>query len=157
MVKRYLALVHGRPAPEQGTIQRAHRAATRAHRQRMAVVAGGREAVSDYRLLEGLGAWSLLEVHHPHRPHPPDPRAPGPRGAPRGGRPGVRRAAGGEALPPGARLDRQFLHAAVLGFRLPSTGEYCEFRAELPRGTARGLLAALRVVVVVETSHNAID
>jgi len=29
-------------------------------------------------------------------------------------------------------LGRQFLHAHRLGFRLPSTGEFMEFRSELP-------------------------
>jgi len=29
-------------------------------------------------------------------------------------------------------LDRQFIHAYRLGFRLPATGEYREFQCELP-------------------------
>ncbi|HEY55701.1 MAG TPA: RluA family pseudouridine synthase, partial [Dehalococcoidia bacterium] len=29
-------------------------------------------------------------------------------------------------------LERQFMHACRLGFKLPSTGEYIEFKSELP-------------------------
>jgi 23S rRNA-/tRNA-specific pseudouridylate synthase len=29
-------------------------------------------------------------------------------------------------------LGRQFVHAWTLGFKLPGSGEYAEFRAELP-------------------------
>ena len=145
VVKRYLALVRGRPRPEQGTIS-APIARDPRHRQRMGVVAGGREAVSDYRVLEDLGAWSLLEVTiHTGRTHQIRVHL-AYMGHPVAGDPVYGGRRGGEALPPGVRLDRQFLHAAVLGFRLPSTGEVCEFRAELPPDL-REVLAALRARV----------
>jgi len=36
-------------------------------------------------------------------------------------------------------LSRQFLHACRLGFKLPSSGEYVEFRSELPGDLERAL------------------
>jgi 23S rRNA pseudouridine1911/1915/1917 synthase len=36
-------------------------------------------------------------------------------------------------------LSRQFLHAARLGFRLPSTNEYVEFKSELPTDLQQAL------------------
>ncbi|MBN1176958.1 MAG: RluA family pseudouridine synthase, partial [Dehalococcoidales bacterium] len=36
-------------------------------------------------------------------------------------------------------LARQFLHAARLGFKLPSTGEYVEFESPLPPDLDRAL------------------
>jgi len=36
-------------------------------------------------------------------------------------------------------LSRQFLHACRLGFKLPSNGEYVEFKSELPEDLERAL------------------
>jgi 23S rRNA pseudouridine1911/1915/1917 synthase len=36
-------------------------------------------------------------------------------------------------------LSRQFLHASRLGFKLPSTGKYVEFKSELPSDLAQAL------------------
>ena len=36
-------------------------------------------------------------------------------------------------------LSRQFVHASRLGFKLPSSGEYVEFEAELPPDLAQAL------------------
>jgi len=36
-------------------------------------------------------------------------------------------------------LGRQFLHACRLGFRLPSSGKYVEFRSELPSDLSEAL------------------
>jgi len=38
-----------------------------------------------------------------------------------------------------AYLSRQFIHASRLGFKLPSTGEYVEFKSELPADLAQAL------------------
>jgi len=38
-----------------------------------------------------------------------------------------------------AYLLRQFLHASRLGFKLPSTGEYMEFKSELPPDLVQAL------------------
>ncbi|MDP3046384.1 MAG: RluA family pseudouridine synthase [Chloroflexota bacterium] len=144
VTKRYLALVHGEFRPPQGTIDAPIGRDPR-NRQRMAVVAGGRAAASTYVTLERLGPYSLLEVqihtgrthqirvHLAHVGHPVV-------GDPVYGRKGK----GAAGQPGGQPLNRQFLHAAVLGFRLPSTGEYREFRCELPadlREVLEGLAA----------------
>jgi 23S rRNA pseudouridine1911/1915/1917 synthase len=132
VTKRYLALVHGELRPPQGTIDAPIGRDAR-NRQRMAVVSGGRAASSAYTTLRRLGPYSLLEVqihtgrthqirvHLAHVGHPVV-------GDGLYGRKG-KRAAGQFGEPP---LNRQFLHAATLGFRLPSTGEYREFHCELP-------------------------
>jgi 23S rRNA pseudouridine1911/1915/1917 synthase len=38
-------------------------------------------------------------------------------------------------------LDRQFLHAFLLGFKLPSSGEYVEFQSDLPEDLKKALEA----------------
>ncbi len=142
VVKKYLALVHGCPKPAAGAIN-APIARDPAHRQRMAVVAGGREAVSEYRTLQCLGRWALLEVRiltgrtHQIRVHLAY------LGHPVAGDP-VYASAGQrkDALARLSGLTRQFLHAAVLGLRLPSTGEYREFASDLPAGLASALSRA---------------
>lgn len=59
--KRYLAIVFGDPDPSSGTIDRPI-ARHRTHRKRMAVVAGGREAITHYRRLGTCNGVSLLSV-----------------------------------------------------------------------------------------------
>jgi len=64
--KRYLALVHGWPRAESGTV-RAAIGRDRVHRTRMTTrLSGGREAVSHFRVLERIlspyGRFALLEV-----------------------------------------------------------------------------------------------
>ena len=142
--KRYLALVHGELRPAQGTIDAPIGRDPR-NRQRMAVVSDGRAASSTYTTLQRLGAYSLLEVQihtgrthhiHVHLAHVGHPVV----GDPVYGRKGK----GAAGQPGGQPVGRQFLHAAVLGFRLPSTGEYREFRCELPadlRAVLQGLAA----------------
>jgi 23S rRNA pseudouridine1911/1915/1917 synthase len=123
--KVYLALVIGRPEHEQARIE-APIARDPEARKRMAVVAGGRPAVSEYRLLEQLDDYALLEVRpqtgrtHQIRVHLAaighpvvGDRVYGPRR---------------QKL----RLGRLFLHAAELTFRHPTTGKDMTFRAPLP-------------------------
>jgi 23S rRNA pseudouridine1911/1915/1917 synthase len=132
VIKRYLALVNGELRPPQGTIDAPIGRDPR-NRKRMAVVGDGRAASSSYTTLQRLGPYSLLEVqihtgrthqirvHLAHVGHPVV-------GDVVYGRKG-RRAASEPGEQP---LKRQFLHAAALGFRLPSTSEYREFHSELP-------------------------
>lgn len=134
VTKRYLVLVRGRLAPLRGTIEAAI-GRDRANRQRMAVSEKGREAVTRYEVREYLGGGTLLEVSletgrtHQIRVH--------------------LRAIGYPVLGdatygvPSPYLERQFVHACCLGFRLPSSGEYREFRAALPPDLERAL-ASLR-------------
>ncbi|MBM4452707.1 MAG: RluA family pseudouridine synthase [Chloroflexi bacterium] len=121
--KGYLVLVKGKLTPLRGSIE-ASLGRDPANRKRMAVVGGAREARTDYRVKEHIGNYSLLDVAtrtgrtHQIRVHFSAIGYP---------------VAGDHVY--GVRvsfLDRQFLHAYRLGFRLPSTGEYREFQCELP-------------------------
>jgi len=120
--KVYLVLVRGRLKPDRGVVQGAI-GRDPANRQRMAVVARGREAVSHYTVIEHLAGYSLLEVKletgrtHQIRVH-----------LKAIGFPVIGDAKYGVAAD---FCPRQFVHAANLGFELPSSGEYREFSAPL--------------------------
>jgi 23S rRNA pseudouridine1911/1915/1917 synthase len=136
-VKRsYLALVHGEP-PARGAIDEPIGRDPRA-RTRMAVNGGGREARTNYKVLERFGSVSLLEcrletgrthqirVHLQHIRHPIV------------GDPVYRRGArAGVAFP------RQALHAAALELTHPRSGKAMRWSAPLP-GDMAGLLRKLR-------------
>ncbi|MBO8125938.1 MAG: RluA family pseudouridine synthase [Firmicutes bacterium] len=57
----YLALVHGRPKAEEGSIE-APVGRHPVNRKKMAVTAGGRPAFTRYRVLETYGEYSLLQL-----------------------------------------------------------------------------------------------
>ncbi len=125
VVKAYLALVRGHLTPEDGIIE-APIGRDRRHRERMAIVAEdkGREARTQYHVASYIGKYTLLEVRpetgrtHQIRVH-----------LAAIGYPVVGDKVYGVKSP---HLSRQFLHASRLGFTLPSTGEYVEFKSELP-------------------------
>jgi len=132
VVKRYLALVVGHLSPDRGIIEAPIGRHLR-HRERMAVVSGGREARTQYRVIRYMDNYTLLEVTmetgrtHQIRVHLAAIGHP---------------VAGDEVY--GVRssfLERQFLHACRLGFKLPSTGEYVEFTSELPSDLTQVLKA----------------
>ena len=137
VTKGYLALATGTVAPDAGIIDQPIARDPR-HRKRMAVVPGGRDSRTRYRILEKPAGHSLLEVSletgrtHQIRVH-----------LAYLGHPLLGDSVYGKASP---RLDRHFLHANLLGFRHPRTGEALEFRAELPPDLAR-VLDELRVGV----------
>jgi len=128
--KSYIVLVKGRLVPESGVIEAAIGRDPR-NRQRMAVVAKGREARTEYRVLKYLKDHTLLEIRprtgrtHQIRVH-----------LAAIGFPVVGDAAYGVASP---HLSRQFLHASRLGFNLPSTGKYVEFTSPLPPDLEKAL------------------
>ncbi len=132
--KVYLALVHGRPRPDRGIIEAPIGRHPR-HRQRMAVVEGGREALTRYRVVESLGDYALLEVEpvtgrtHQIRVHMAAI-----------GHPVVGDPIYGRRSP---LLSRQFLHAHRLAFTLPGSGRTVEFQSPLP-DDLRHCLEALR-------------
>ena len=136
--KRYLALVEGLVEPPEGVIE-APIARHPRRRQRMAVVAGGREARTHYKLLREVDGRSLLEVRpetgrtHQIRVHLAAIDHPV-----TGDRVYGRRGAGRSPLP------RHFLHAQGLVFRHPRTGERLELEAPLPEDLARALAALER-------------
>ena len=130
VVKAYLVLVKGRLTPENGIIDAAIGRDPR-NRKRMAVVARGREARTEYHVLKYIGNYTLLEVRpetgrtHQIRVH-----------LSAIGYPVVGDPVYGVKSP---YLSRQFVHASRLGFKLPSTGEYVEFESALPPDLAQAL------------------
>jgi len=123
MLKKYLVLVRGRPSPEEGDIK-APIGRHPKNRKKMAVVPGGREAHTSYRVVKTLKNFTLVEAitrtgrTHQIRVHFSSI-----------GCPVIGDDVYGVRVP---YLGRQFLHACLLGFRLPGTGEWAEFHSELP-------------------------
>ena len=123
VTKAYLVLVKGHLTPEHGVIEAPIGRDPR-DRKRMAVVAEGREARTDYQVVKYIGDCTLLEIRpetgrtHQIRVH-----------LAAIGYPVVGDPMYGVKSP---YLPRQFMHACRLGFKLPSTGEYVEFKSELP-------------------------
>lgn len=121
--KGYLAVAVGVLEPPQGLIDAPIGRAPR-HRKRMAVVPGGRDARTGYRILQRGATHTLLELQletgrtHQIRVHLAY------RGCPLFGD-GIY----GKSSP---LLSRHFLHAHRLGFRHPITGEPQRFQSELP-------------------------
>jgi len=128
--KGYLALVHGRLEPLQGVID-APVGRDQRHRQRMAVVEGGRAARTAYRVQRYLqGGPSDRDVYSLVEVTPSTGRTHQIR---------VHFAALGHPLVgdrvygrPSAVLGRQFLHAHRLAFRHPVDGRLLEFESPLP-------------------------
>ncbi|MCK4368694.1 MAG: RluA family pseudouridine synthase [Dehalococcoidales bacterium] len=123
VTKAYLVLVKGKLTPENGVIE-ADIGRDPRNRKRMAVVAEGREARTGYRVVKYIGDYTLVEVMpetgrtHQIRVH-----------LSAIGFPVVGDKVYGVKSP---YLSRQFMHACRLGFKLPSSGEYVEFKSELP-------------------------
>jgi 23S rRNA pseudouridine1911/1915/1917 synthase len=142
--KSYVALVHGRVTAESGRIDGAIARDPR-NRTRMAVVRGGRPALSLYHVRQRFERFTLLDVEiktgrtHQIRVHLQWLKHPVVGDAVYGdGRDNT-------VSDPGLRarltaLGRQFLHAEQLGFHHPRTGAALRFKAPLPPELA-GLLA----------------
>jgi len=135
--KRYLAVVTG-PVADEGEIDLPLR--HRGDHVEPAMAGGGREALTDFRVLSRAGDASLLEVRihtgvlHQIRAHLAAIGAPVLGDTDYGGRP----------LP---GLDRFFLHAARLGFSHPASGSRLEITAPLP-DELRRVLEALGLAAV---------
>ncbi|HEX2123591.1 MAG TPA: RluA family pseudouridine synthase [Thermoanaerobaculia bacterium] len=138
--KEYLALVYGTPAPDRGTIEAPIGRDPR-DRKRMAVVANGRRAVTDYELTEQFRYVSLvrcrlrtgrthqIRVHLKHLGHPlvGDPVYSGPQWR------GIPDKRVQKVL---SSLERQALHAEKIAFPHPRSGEMLTFAAPLPEDLA---------------------
>ena len=130
VTKGYLVLVQGAVHPPEAVIEAPigrHPTA----RKRMAVVTNGRPAATQYRVVERFRRHTLVEA------------------APETGRTHqirVHMASVGHPVAgdrtygrPHPGLDRQFLHANRLGFKLPTSGEYLELRSDLPEDLRKAI------------------
>jgi 23S rRNA pseudouridine1911/1915/1917 synthase len=145
--KEYVAVVYGTPSKSRGTID-APIARDPRNRKRMAVVPGGRQAITDFEVVEPLrhasvircilrtGRTHQIRVHLKSIGHPiiGDPVYSGPqwRGIPDKR---LQKAIAG--------FGRQALHAALLVIPHPKTDELMSFAASLPLDMGE-LIAALR-------------
>jgi 23S rRNA pseudouridine1911/1915/1917 synthase len=138
--RAYLALVWGLPDPASGTIDAALARSER-NREKIAVVReaalGEREPVGLVRCRLETGRTHQIRVHLAHRGHPLLGDATyGAAFRTKANRLGT------EARQALDALGRQALHAALLGFRHPRTGESLRFESPPPADMAR-LIAAL--------------
>lgn len=131
--KGYLALVRGKVEPREGVIEGAIGRDPR-NRKQMAIVAGGREARTGYRLREHIDGFTLLEVMpstgrtHQIRVH-----------LAAVGHPIVGDAVYGRPSP---LVSRQFLHAYRIAFRHPADGRLLVFESPLPADLEEALRLA---------------
>ena len=130
--RRYRAIVTGAPAPVAGTID-APLARSPTNRKKIAVVAGGKRAVTHFRTLTALDRATLIECRletgrtHQVRVHMASIGHPL-LGDPTYGRGGSRHA----ALLARLGFGRQALHAARLGFVHPINSNAMSFQSEMP-------------------------
>nr|WP_251576022.1 RluA family pseudouridine synthase [Limosilactobacillus agrestimuris] len=122
--REYVALVHGVIKEDRGTID-APLGRSKKDRKRQAVVEDGRHAVTHFKVLERFAHYTLvscqletgrthqIRVHMKYIGHP---LAGDPLYGPRKTLPG----------------NGQYLHARLLGFKHPRTGEQMTFTSELP-------------------------
>lgn len=135
VTRKYTALVHGHIAHDKGTID-APIARDPKDRQKQAVVDGGKHAVTHFHVIERLGDYTLVECRletgrtHQIRVHMNYIGFP---------------LVGDPKYGPKKTIDfgGQVLHAGVLGFDHPVTGEYLEFSVPLPEDFEQ-LLKTLR-------------
>ncbi|MCX7714724.1 MAG: RluA family pseudouridine synthase [Clostridia bacterium] len=124
-VRRYIALVNGNIKEDNGTIDKPI-ARHPSDRKKMAIVSGGREAVTHFTVLERFGEYTLVEcVLETGRTHQIR----------------VHMASIGHSIVGDKtygikkekfNLQGQLLHARTIGFVHPRTGEYMEFCSEVP-------------------------
>lgn len=144
--KSYIALVHGRMEANSGKIDQPL-ARDPSNRTRMAVVRGGRNSLTLYRVRHGYDRFTLLDVElktgrtHQIRVHLAWLKHPVVGDETYGG--------GRDNTIQDARLrarvrslNRQFLHAEKLAFTHPKTGELVKFESPMPDELAE-LLASL--------------
>ena len=139
--KSYVALVHGSPRDNSGTIDRPI-ARDRWHRTKMTVAANGRQALSLWKVRQRFEKFTLLEVEiktgrtHQIRVHLASINHPVVGDAAYNeGRDNT--IANVEIKKAVEKLGRFFLHAERLSFTHPKTGEQLSFTSELPEELAQ--------------------
>lgn len=136
VTRRYVALVHGNLSHDQGTVDAP--IGRDPHDRKMFTVTdrNSKHAVTHFTVMERFGDYSLLELKletgrtHQIRVHMKY----------------IGHSLVGDPVygkSKGIKMNGQALHAAVLGFVHPTSGEYVEFSAPLPQDMEE-LLAALR-------------
>lgn len=135
--REYMALVHGVIKENLGTID-APIGRSKVDRKKMAVVADGRHAVSNYQVIERFNNYTLVKVKlltgrtHQIRVHFSY----------------INHSVVGDPLYGSGKkhfnLDSQALHAYLLGFVHPRTGEYMEFQSPIPE-YMENILKKLRI------------
>src|SRR5215213_1780766 len=136
VIKSYVALVHGRVLTDSGRIDQPL-ARDPSNRTRMAVVRGGRNALTLYRVRRTFARFTLLDVElktgrtHQIRVHLAWLKHPVVGDETYGG--GRDNTIQDPRLRARVRnLNRHFLHAEKLGFTHPATGEFVKFESPLP-------------------------
>ncbi|MBO0450665.1 RluA family pseudouridine synthase [Candidatus Enterococcus murrayae] len=123
-LRKYVALVHGEIPHEKGRIE-APIGRSKVNRKMQAVIEGGKEAVTHFEVLQRFEDYTLIELQletgrtHQIRVHMQYIGYP---------------VAGDPLYGPKKTLkgNGQFLHAKLLGFEHPTTGEMMVFEAPLP-------------------------
>jgi len=124
--RKYIAIVYGNFKEDEGTVDKPI-ARNPNNRLKMAVVEGGREAVTHYKVLKRFKDYTLIEcvletgrthqirVHMTYIGHPIlGDKLYGPKN-------------------PKIKYEGQLLHAKTLGFIHPTTKEYMEFTSDIPK------------------------
>ncbi|MCJ8011344.1 RluA family pseudouridine synthase [Paenibacillus sp. KQZ6P-2] len=125
VTRRYVALVHGNVSHDQGTVDAPIGRDPQDRKMFTVTEKNSKHAVTHFVVLERFGDYTLLELQletgrtHQIRVHMKF------IGHPLVGDPVYGRSKG-------IKMDGQALHAKVLGFVHPSSGEYMEFTAEIP-------------------------
>ncbi len=139
-LRKYICLVNGNIKEDSGTIDKPV-GRHPADRKKMAVTAGGREAVTHFKVLERFGQYTLAECiletgrTHQIRVHMAS----------------IGHSIAGDPVY-GTKKERfktngQLLHAGTIGFIHPATGELMQFSSELPDDFAK-ILDRLRKGII---------